>query len=90
MSKVRELMVDLVTKSLEDLESLLSKANITIEENSIGGKVEVKLHESNDEYPKRVLGKSRSDSKITALKAALVEAWATGQNDIRSRFLAAI
>lgn len=90
MPEVRDLMSDIVSKSIEELMKLLSKLKIRVENNQIGGKIETKLHEADEEYPKRVLGKARSDSKENALKAAIYEAWAVDNNDIRSRLLAIV
>ena len=83
----RDNITDLVSLPIEDIESILESSQVQVEANQIGGKIEVKLHEKNGEYPKRVLGKSRSDTRTNALKAAIFDAWSTNFNDVRDRFL---
>ena len=86
----RECVVEMCSQSKKDLERLLRGIRVEVKEEAVGNLVDVQLMEADPEFPRRSLGKARSENSEDAILAAVVEALAQNHNDFQDRLVPAL
>jgi len=90
MSELQDLITRASEKTYGELLRILQKIEVEVSTEEIGKKVEVVLTDVSEKFPKRILGKIRSDTKSNGLVAVVAYALSANQNTIRARFSEAL